>query len=69
MQNNPQNASTTVVAGTTETQENTWTWKCGNKNTGKFCSNCGKPKEKECPKCKTINDGNAKFCKECGEKL
>ena len=69
MQNNLQNASSTEKAGTTATQENTWTCSCGNKNTGKFCSNCGKPKEKECPKCKTINDGNAKFCKECGEKL
>lgn len=46
-----------------------WKCKCGAINTGKFCSECGTPKEKKCPKCDTVNSSEAKFCKECGEKL
>ena len=40
---------------------------CHVKNTGKFCSECGKPKpsaEWTCPVCGTVNKG--KFCSECG---
>lgn len=53
------------------TENNEWTCECGIKNDGKFCVNCGKPKnnKKECPKCKTINESTDKFCSECGEKL
>lgn len=47
-----------------------WTCKCGNVNTGAFCSNCGekKPvanKEWVCS-CGTVNTGN--FCSNCGKK-
>ncbi len=42
---------------------------CGATNTSKFCSECGKPKEKKCQKCNTVNTNEAKFCSECGEKL
>jgi membrane protease subunit (stomatin/prohibitin family) len=42
--------------------------KCGAKNTGKFCSQCGTPKpetgEWTCPKCGAKNTG--KFCTQCG---
>ena len=48
---------------------NTWECSCGAKNTSKFCSECGKPKELKCEKCGKINSNNAKFCSECGEKL
>ena len=40
---------------------------CHVENTGKFCSECGKPKpsaEWTCPVCGTVNKG--KFCSECG---
>ena len=40
---------------------------CHVENTGKFCSECGKPKpsaEWTCPNCGTVNKG--KFCSECG---
>lgn len=45
-----------------------WTCpKCGNVNTGNFCSNCGTAKPAAgwtCPKCGTVNEGN--FCSNCG---
>ncbi len=47
---------------------NTWTCACGATNTGKFCSECAKPKpaaegEWTC-KCGSVNSG--KFCMNCG---
>lgn len=45
----------------------TWTCACGAANTGKFCSECGKPRpslEWTCA-CGVINKG--KFCQECGK--
>lgn len=48
---------------------NSWKCSCGATNSSKFCSECGKPKEKKCPKCNTVNSNEAKFCAECGEKL
>lgn len=48
---------------------NTWQCTCGAKNSSKFCSECGKPKEVKCSKCEKINPNTAKFCSECGEKL
>ena len=46
-----------------------WVCACGHRNTGKFCSECGKPKPEEpagwvCPKCGRKNTG--KFCPDCG---
>lgn len=41
---------------------------CNTVNTGKFCSECGKPKpagEWICSACNTVNSG--KFCSECGK--
>lgn len=44
-----------------------WTCSCGTVNTGKFCSNCGKPKPSDgswtCS-CGTVNTG--RFCSNCG---
>ena len=43
-----------------------WTCSCGQVNTGKFCSECGKPapsKEWTCS-CGQVNSG--KFCSNCG---
>lgn len=52
-------------------QNEEWKCECGNINTGKFCSNCGKPKsnKKKCTKCGTENEATDKFCSECGTKL
>ena len=44
-----------------------WTCECGQVNTGKFCSNCGKPapaSDWTC-ECGTVNSG--KFCSNCGK--
>lgn len=43
-----------------------WVCECGAKNTGKFCSECGKPKpESWVCECGAKNTG--KFCSECGK--
>lgn len=45
-----------------------WTCKCGQVNTGKFCSSCGekKPADGWTCKCGAVNKG--RFCSECGAK-
>ncbi len=62
-----------VVAETADSNE--WVCKCGTKNTGKFCMECGTSKEEVtkksgfCPQCgKPVAEGS-KFCGECGAKL
>ena len=49
-----------------------WTCECGAQNTGKFCTNCGKPAPQPaandswfCGECGTKNTG--KFCTNCGK--
>ena len=49
-----------------------WTCECGQENTGKFCSNCGKPQPAPAPaagawtcECGSENTGN--FCSNCGK--
>ena len=48
---------------------NSWTCECGASNTGKFCSECGKPAPAPANswtcECATVNTG--KFCSECGK--
>lgn len=54
-------------AASAETQKPEWTCSCGAVNTGKFCTECGKPKpmqESWTCSCGTVNTG--KFCTECG---
>lgn len=58
-----------VMAGKQKNDEATWTCPCGAKNTGKFCTECGreKPSAKKgwtCS-CGAVNLG--KFCSECGK--
>lgn len=65
---NTQNAAL-FAQSTPNTDDNSWTCSCGAKNTGKFCSECGKPKpatsgEWTCS-CGAKNTG--KFCSECGK--
>lgn len=47
---------------------NVWKCACGAENTGKFCTQCGKPKPADASwtcSCGTVNTGN--FCTECGK--
>lgn len=48
-----------------------WTCECGNENTGKFCSECGKPAPAPAPSnewiCECGNKNTGKFCSECGK--
>lgn len=49
--------------------DNAWKCSCGTENSGKFCTNCGRPKPEDgwtCPSCGKLNKG--KFCMECGTK-
>lgn len=65
-------AAQTVQQAATPVASNEWKCtKCGNMNTGKFCSECGSPKAdaKVCPKCGKTVEASQKFCQECGEKL
>ncbi len=45
-----------------------WTCQCGQTNSGRFCSACGKPKPSGwyCPNCGKPNDSSMNFCPECG---
>lgn len=48
-----------------------WKCSCGQKNTGKFCTNCGTPKEaaqKETWTCSCGQKNNGNFCMNCGKK-
>ena len=51
-------------------QNNGWTCECGNGgNSGKFCTNCGKPKPQPLGSwtCECGNECTGKFCSECGK--
>jgi len=70
-----QNPQTQMAMGTMindavkSNPENSWVCSCGAKNTGKFCSECGKKavsNDTWCCSCGTVNTG--KFCSECGKK-
>lgn len=59
-------AAGTMAAGAAKAGE--WTCECGQSNTGKFCSNCGKAapvKNEWTCECGTVNTG--RFCSECGK--
>lgn len=44
-----------------------WTCECGQVNTGKFCSECGKPAPKAEWTCECGQVNTGKFCSECGK--
>ena len=43
-----------------------WKCECGAENTGKFCSNCGKP-QPTAWKCECGAENTGKFCSNCGK--
>ncbi len=44
-----------------------WTCSCGQVNTGKFCSECGKPAPSGTWVCSCGHENTGKFCSECGK--
>ena len=58
--NAPGNGAAGVASGATQQEDASgWTCECGQKNTGKFCSNCGKPMPQEI----------TEWTCECGQKI
>ena len=62
-----------VQAAPQQPQQGGWQCECGATNTGKCCSNCGKPKPEApkgrfCTNCGAQLAEGAKFCPECGTK-
>lgn len=47
--------------------KNSWTCSCGQENTGKYCSECGKPRPAERWICSCGQENTGKFCSECGK--
>lgn len=73
---NQQNVSNQHTAGQQQAQtqpsigsSDSWTCGCGTQNSGKFCTNCAKPKPVSASQwtcsCGTVNTG--KFCHNCGK--
>ncbi len=63
-----QNTMVNQQVGGTAPSQGGWKCECGADNTGKFCTNCGKPQPAQgwtCS-CGAVNQG--KFCSECGAK-
>ena len=54
-----------AMGGQTNTQ-NGWKCECGTMNTGKFCTNCGKPQPGSW-KCECGTENTGKFCTNCGK--
>lgn len=69
MQQNP-NAGLNAAApqsATNQNQTSGWTCECGHVNTGKFCSECGKPAPVVEWTCECGNVNTGKFCSNCGK--
>ena len=64
-----QNFHNTTVFTEVGNAANTWTCECGQKNTGKFCAECGKkaPEPVVGWTCECGNQNTGKFCTECGK--
>lgn len=64
----PQSAPAQPTAGAAEPADG-WKCECGHTNTGKFCSECGKPRpvQEESWVCECGHTNTGKFCSECGK--
>lgn len=68
-QTQPQPDQSTAQAGGASRQgaDGAWTCSCGSVNTGKFCAECGKPRQSGPWTCSCGNVNTGKFCSECGK--
>lgn len=70
-QHKQQETQKAETAGKDRAPSEEWSCSCGQKNTGRFCTECGSPKPERkdtswtCS-CQAVNTGN--FCMECGKK-
>ncbi len=55
------------AAQRTRHQSGGWTCACGHENSGKFCSECGKPAPAATWMCACGHENTGKFCSECGK--
>lgn len=69
MQQNPNAGLNAAVPQSAANQNQTsdWTCECGHVNTGKFCSECGKPAPVMEWTCECGNVNSGKFCSNCGK--
>ncbi len=58
-----------MEADAKKAEEGGWTCSCGQKNTGKFCQNCGKPQPAAAGgwTCECGQKNTGKFCQNCGK--
>ncbi len=68
-QPNVQNAAGVVAGAVADGAQptNAWTCECGQSNSGKFCSECGKPAPQAEWTCECGHVNTGKFCPECGK--
>ena len=60
------NANNLYAMGGQNNTQNGWKCECGTMNTGKFCTNCGKPQPGSW-KCECGTENSGKFCTNCGK--
>ncbi len=62
----PQQAAPAAAPAAAAPAAGSWTCECGQTNTGKFCSNCGKPAPAADWTCSCGQVNTGKFCSNCG---
>ena len=56
-----------ATAHRAQNETDIWICSCGQKNTGKFCSECGRPRQTGAWICSCGQKNTGKFCSECGK--
>ena len=64
---NQQMQQEAATAHHAQNETDIWICSCGQKNTGKFCSECGRPRQTGAWICSCGQKNTGKFCSECGK--